>query len=213
MLVAWLPILGAAVAGYAGYKGAKQTNRVNQREAAKNRLFQERMRNTQWQAAIEDMRAAGLNPALAYSQGPAAAPGGATAAPAENPVSSALQAVQIRKSLQLMDAQVTKTRAEGRASKAIADRETARNRAYGFQVRRDGSIRFDYDMPGLLKLVEAEINGAQAAASSASAQAARANAQAEILGPQSEVMSRLSQLLERLFNAGGPALQKILHRR
>lgn len=40
--------------------------------------FSERMANTQWQRATADMRAAGINPMLAYQQGGAAAPIGAT---------------------------------------------------------------------------------------------------------------------------------------
>lgn len=48
-------------------------------EAAKNRDFQAQMSNTQYQRAVGDMEAAGLNPMLAYSQGGAGTPSGASA--------------------------------------------------------------------------------------------------------------------------------------
>lgn len=70
---------------------AEDTTEFNAAEAAKNREFtskeatrmmefQERMSGTSYQRAIGDMKAAGLNPMLAYSQGGASTPGGAQGA-------------------------------------------------------------------------------------------------------------------------------------
>lgn len=53
--------------------------RRNAAEAALSRDWQQQMSSTQYQRAIQDMRAAGLNPILAYSQGGSSAGTGATA--------------------------------------------------------------------------------------------------------------------------------------
>ena len=89
--------------------GQHMANVATRKLAREQMRFQERMSSTAWQRAVGDMKRAGINPLLAFQQGGASSPGGAMArmenvlAPS---VSSAVQLQQVKKQLQLVDAQI-----------------------------------------------------------------------------------------------------------
>lgn len=86
--------LGAIQQGIYNHIQQNAAMSYNSAEALANRNFQERMSNTAYQRAVEDMRKAGINPILAYANGGASTPGGSgatiTGASMGMPSSSAL---------------------------------------------------------------------------------------------------------------------------
>jgi hypothetical protein len=77
--MSWGAAMGGIGGGLLAYFGQKETNAANAQRANEQMWFQERMRANQYQTTVADLKAAGLNPMLAYSQGGAGNLQGATA--------------------------------------------------------------------------------------------------------------------------------------
>jgi hypothetical protein len=150
------PYAGAAIplaAGALDYLGASSANEQNRDIVQQQMQFQDRMSSTAYQRATQDMTKAGINPILAYSQGGASSPSGASM-PMQNPmshvVSSAIDAARTRLDLQNLQATNDKIKSDTTLNHALAGAAMSDSilKTNSARVADNNARLLEYKMPG-----------------------------------------------------------------
>lgn len=119
---------GSLISGGLGFLGQQSTNRQQVDLANQQMQFQQNMSGTAYQRAVSDMKAAGLNPMLAYSQGGASTPMGSMPV-VQNASMAGVQSAA-------MAASIEKTKADTR----VSDSQAALNAVQAQKVAQDTKV-------------------------------------------------------------------------
>jgi hypothetical protein len=157
--MSWMDIGGSILdAGFSAWSADKKED-FDSHQAYLNREFQERMSNTSYQRAVEDLNKAGLSPMLAYSKGGASTPGGATASGAATASSDFAGGIQKSNQRALTEAQIDVAKAQEQVNIQSAKQIAEQAKKTAIEVEQMPT-RFYYD----LALLGSQVNSNSASA-------------------------------------------------
>lgn len=126
----WENIAAAGAGGVLSFIGNERTNAANRNMAENQMAFQERMSNTAYQRSRADLEAAGYNPALAFSNGPASTPAGAIAT-----MSNSMEAaVTNARESALLSGAIKKQKTENALNEKLAEQASQNTRTLAEQA-------------------------------------------------------------------------------
>lgn len=203
----WGAVIGAV--------GGMMANSARSREAEISRDYQQRLADTAYQRAMNDMHAAGLNPMLAYSQGGAHVPAGAMAQ-VENVGSAAMagmqQAASAESSLQqadtaaaVGDAVVEKTKQEIVNLKSTDDQIKAITQNLGEEYQN--LVKNGYNLTEVGNQIRASIEKLKAETSNLPWEQLRIRAQEMLASTQAELNKFDISAAQSMENIGREAGQ------
>jgi len=130
-------MIDAIIGGVANLVGTQMTNQAAAERAESAQNFSAQQYATRYQTTVKDLMGAGLNPMLAYSQGPGTSPTGVQA-PVQNALGSAVEGYNRTKATSaasaLQEEQINQSKSQttlnsAQAAKAVAEAEVSKEQA------------------------------------------------------------------------------------
>lgn len=194
-----MPVFGAlagiastALAGAMTHKGQKDANEANLRIAREQMGFQERMSGSAYQRAVRDMKLAGINPMLAYEQGGASSPGGASAT-MESTLGPAVSSAQHARRLTQELRNMKEANKVAKADVNLKYTQTAKERAVANQAQSAAhlNVQHEFESEARTELLKLDRVSAKV----------RAEVSASAVGKSAAYLTRIRQVL---YGGKGP---------